>query len=394
MNGKITSLTLLTMLLLSVGIMFPVHSVSTNSMYIQPAALNFNTNTTPLGSKFNVTVWLDVASNVNSWQFYFIYNKALLTITNSGYTGNGKSLWSGADSTDNPPSSTGSHNATHDYMLYGEVLKASKERTGAGSLAWIELQTIKAPGSGETITSELRLDVVGIFSSGALDKNFNPIDPPLTFGKATYTYMWPWNPPPPATVYVDPAMIMNRSLTPSHNFTVDVKIAKASNVSEFEFKLNFNSTILNVVEVTLGGFFPPSVTPTIEIDNPNGYVRVNALLGPSDPEVSGNGTLATIKFHVEGLGLTALHLSDITLEDKKSHTLPYTSSDGYFTNTALLGDVNGDGKVDIQDVARASAAFGSYPGHPRWNPNADINKDGHINVFDMAVICSNFGQPR
>ena len=42
----------------------------------------------------------------------------------------------------------------------------------------------------------------------------------------------------------------------------------------------------------------------------------------------------------------------------------------------MPGDLNMDGRVDVTDVAMVSAAFGSYPGHPRWNPVADENEDG------------------
>jgi hypothetical protein len=58
----------------------------------------------------------------------------------------------------------------------------------------------------------------------------------------------------------------------------------------------------------------------------------------------------------------------------------------------LLGDINGDGKVDVTDVAMVSAAFGSYPGHPRWNPACDINRDNRIDVQDLAKVSKNFGK--
>ena len=58
---------------------------------------------------------------------------------------------------------------------------------------------------------------------------------------------------------------------------------------------------------------------------------------------------------------------------------------------ASPGDINRDGKVDIQDIARVSAAFGSYPGYPRWNPLGDLNNDGRIDILDLAKTCANFG---
>jgi len=55
------------------------------------------------------------------------------------------------------------------------------------------------------------------------------------------------------------------------------------------------------------------------------------------------------------------------------------------------GDINGDRKVDIRDIAIVAAAFGSYLGHPRWNPIADINYDNKIDIRDIAFVAANYG---
>jgi parallel beta-helix repeat protein len=52
----------------------------------------------------------------------------------------------------------------------------------------------------------------------------------------------------------------------------------------------------------------------------------------------------------------------------------------------LPGDLNDDGEVNTSDLDAAAASFGSHPRHPRWNPTADTNIDGRINVIDMALI--------
>jgi len=53
-----------------------------------------------------------------------------------------------------------------------------------------------------------------------------------------------------------------------------------------------------------------------------------------------------------------------------------------------LGDVNRDGSIDGKDLAIIEEAYGSSPGHPKWNPEADLNNDGRVNIYDV-VICSN-----
>jgi len=58
----------------------------------------------------------------------------------------------------------------------------------------------------------------------------------------------------------------------------------------------------------------------------------------------------------------------------------------------IPGDINGDFKVDMKDIATIAAAFGSKPGSANWNPNADINNDGKIEMKDIAIAAANFGQ--
>jgi parallel beta-helix repeat protein len=58
----------------------------------------------------------------------------------------------------------------------------------------------------------------------------------------------------------------------------------------------------------------------------------------------------------------------------------------------MLGDVNGDNKINIQDIATAALAYGSFPDHPRWKPQADINQDGKVDIRDLTIIAINFGK--
>lgn len=59
-----------------------------------------------------------------------------------------------------------------------------------------------------------------------------------------------------------------------------------------------------------------------------------------------------------------------------------------------LADVDLDfsGKIDIKDIFIVASSFGSEPGHPRWNFEADTNVDGLINIRDIFAIASNFGR--
>lgn len=70
---------------------------------------------------------------------------------------------------------------------------------------------------------------------------------------------------------------------------------------------------------------------------------------------------------------------------------------------AMIGDITGltagvpDGKVDMRDITTAAIAYGSYPSHPSWNPNADITgptlgeSDNKVDIRDLTAIAKNYG---
>jgi PKD repeat protein len=55
-------------------------------------------------------------------------------------------------------------------------------------------------------------------------------------------------------------------------------------------------------------------------------------------------------------------------------------------------DVNGDGKIDLKDVYRVGKAYGSYPGHPKWDPACDFNKDNVVDLKDYYPVCKHYGE--
>jgi len=58
----------------------------------------------------------------------------------------------------------------------------------------------------------------------------------------------------------------------------------------------------------------------------------------------------------------------------------------------ILGDINGDGTVNIGDILICAVAFGSEPGDLKWNPIADLDSNGIINILDLVKIGVNFGK--
>jgi len=75
----------------------------------------------------------------------------------------------------------------------------------------------------------------------------------------------------------------------------------------------------------------------------------------------------------------------------ETQTADNVLTDG-IVKVTIVGDVNGDGKVNLIDVFSVALAYGSYPGDPKWNPNYDINNDGKINLTDYFTTALNYGK--
>jgi len=62
---------------------------------------------------------------------------------------------------------------------------------------------------------------------------------------------------------------------------------------------------------------------------------------------------------------------------------------GLFGN--IPGDLDGDGDVDLGDLAELLAAYGSCDGDPDYNPDADLDDSGCVDLSDLALLLSNYG---
>ena len=57
----------------------------------------------------------------------------------------------------------------------------------------------------------------------------------------------------------------------------------------------------------------------------------------------------------------------------------------------LVGDINGDGLVDLMDLAILLMSYGTCDGDPEYNPDADLDGSGCIGLEDLAMLLANYG---
>lgn len=194
------------------------------------------------------------------------------------------------------------------------------------------------------------------------------------------------------------------------NFTVEVRIDNVQNLYAWQVLLTFNSSVLNVLNVTyapdhiLNGNVTVIVVSPV-VDNVAGYVLDGACLLGNVAGVSGSGGLFQVTFAVVGHGESTLKIDTegivsggivSLLLDPSINNIAFTSIDGYHHNH-FLGDVTGlngkpDAVVDMKDIAYLVAQFWTTPKSSNWNPVADVNIDGKVDMRDVATAIHNFGQ--
>lgn len=64
----------------------------------------------------------------------------------------------------------------------------------------------------------------------------------------------------------------------------------------------------------------------------------------------------------------------------------------YYAMPARVGDINGDGHVDVVDLLIFVDAFGSLAGDTHYNAACDFSGDGAVDVVDLLMFVENFGK--
>jgi hypothetical protein len=218
---------------------------------------------------------------------------------------------------------------------------------------------------------------------------------------------------PDATVFVDPK---ESNVEVGQTFSVNISVANVSGLLGYDFLLSYNASVLQLVTVGEGSFLK-SVGPTFMINlTTKGLIWLAVTVyNPQGQIVPANGTgvlaVATFKAIAEGESLLDLFSKDpyepneVKLAaDPPASVIPISNVaiDGHVVVSpdppqppsdpppaVLVGDVNGDGVVDMKDVGYIARLFGTGPTEPLWDAKADVNGDGKIDMRDVGITSNN-----
>ena len=183
-----------------------------------------------------------------------------------------------------------------------------------------------------------------------------------------------------------------------YNFTSDNELNRIEYVAATT-KHDLGITRMTSSERIMGAGYSHPINMTVmnygvytETINVTIYANATLIAQQTVDLANGNSTTLTFTWNTAGFAK-----GDYTLwayaEPVQGET--YTADNNFtggWVKVTIVGDVNGDGKVNLIDVFSVALAYGSYPGHPAWNPNCDINGDGKINLIDYFTTALNYGK--
>jgi len=190
-------------------------------------------------------------------------------------------------------------------------------------------------------------------------------------------------------------------------FATDVAGNTGSSNQQFSFELKHDLTVIAVTPLETG-CVPPTVVGqgysvniyvTVEnlgsfTETVNTTIIANMTIINTSTIVLGSGESMIVTFTWNTTGWTK---GNYTVS---AYTWPVPGetdvNNNNFTGCHILvtvaGDVDGDGSVDIFDIVRMTAAYGSEDGELRYVSNCDIDRDRDIDIFDLVIACGNFGE--
>jgi parallel beta-helix repeat protein len=173
----------------------------------------------------------------------------------------------------------------------------------------------------------------------------------------------------------------------THNITMQYAIADVAttNITPAKtivgqgYTIRINTTIQNQ------GDYEETFNVTV-------YANTTSIATQTVTLTSGNSTSITFTWNTTGFAKGNYTIKAIA--DTVQGEIDTTDNeliDGW-VYVGLVGDVNVDGIVDIEDIYLIALAYGTMPGQPGYNPNLDINSDDIIDIADIYIAALHYGE--
>ena len=192
-----------------------------------------------------------------------------------------------------------------------------------------------------------------------------------------------------ATIYITPSPVVSPAI--GEWLVFNVGIVRGQNVVGYQLTLQFDETALQYISSRSGGY----LNEPIAVSRSENRVTLAAT---SRSEVgNGNGPLATVMFEVRAVKASEVPTIKTSTVSISEVILTRSNGFGYIPTfesarvqvevvALLMGDVNGDRVVNILDLALVGSHFGQA-----WEGNEDVNGDGVVNIVDLVLVASVFG---
>ena len=197
-----------------------------------------------------------------------------------------------------------------------------------------------------------------------------------------------------ATVSVSPSSVLSPAI--GEQLTFSLNIANGENVAGYQATVSFDTSALRDVKSAYGDYLPADAFFADPIGDYHWlgetfFHSITFAANTLAEASNGDGTLATLTFEVVDFKASTLTLSQVYLVDSDGKRWEATTESGQVTEPPepaeeVLGDINRDGVVNIQDLAIVGARFGQ-----RGQNSADLNGDGLVDIVDLVLVASEFG---
>ena len=170
--------------------------------------------------------------------------------------------------------------------------------------------------------------------------------------------------------------------------TLELEIADASEVMGYQATISFNPRTLVFLSSELGDFLPAGAFTVPPVLNQNAGMDIDSVTVAATSLVSpgkGSGTLATLTFLGIGEKTSAVRLWPIILIDPAGNRTFARVRHSQVVRSVVPGDVNSDDVVNIQDLVLVASLFGQQDEH------ADVNGDGIVDIADLVLVASAIG---